>query len=82
MAAFISYVPEDEASPELKELYQRYRESWGGVDHVMRIHSHNPRSMETHFELYRHLMYGRSPLSRAQREMIAVTVSALNRCFY
>jgi uncharacterized peroxidase-related enzyme len=80
--AFISYVAEDQAGTELKELYQRYRSGWGGVDNILRIHSHSPRSMETHFELYRHLMAGPSPLSRAQREMIAVTVSSLNRCFY
>jgi len=27
-------------------------------------------------------MYGKSPLSRAQREMIAVVASAANRCAY
>ena len=80
--AFISYVPEHQATPDLAELYERYRAGWGGVDNILRIHSLNPRSMETHYDLYRHLMYGRSPLSRAQRETIAVVVSVLNKCFY
>jgi alkylhydroperoxidase family enzyme len=79
--AFISYVPEEEAPPELVELYRRYR-AGDGVDNIIRIHGHNPPSMEAHVDLYRCLMFGRSPLSRAQREMIAVTVSTLNRCFY
>ncbi len=80
--AFISYVPEDSASPELKKLYERYAGPGGAIDNILRIHSHNPKSMEAHYELYRTLMSGPSPLTRAQREMIAVTVSALNRCFY
>lgn len=80
--AYISYVPESQASPELKKLYERYRSGWGGVDHILKIHSHNPESMRGHHDFYRHLMHGPSPLSRAQREMIAVTVSRLNQCYY
>lgn len=80
--AYISYIPESRAAPELTELYSRYREAWGGVDNILRIHSHNPGSMRAHFDLYRQLMAGPSPLSRIQREMIAVVVSSLNDCFY
>jgi alkylhydroperoxidase family enzyme len=52
------------------------------MDNILRIHSLNPPSMAHHVQLYAHLMRGRSPLTRAQREMIAVTVSAENDCFY
>ena len=80
--AFIPYVPADEATGLLGELYARYADSEGGVDNILRIHSLNPRSMRDHVDLYSHLMRGRSPLSRIQREMLAVTVSAENDCFY
>ena len=80
--AFIRYVPEDDASPELKALYRRYRAPHGDVDHILKIHSLNPASMETHARFYKTLMFGRSELTRVQREMIAVVVSTLNRCFY
>ena len=50
--------------------------------HYNRIHPLNPRSMRDHVGLYLHLMRGRSPLTKTQREMVAVTVSALNDCFY
>jgi alkylhydroperoxidase family enzyme len=80
--AWIHVVPEDEATGRLKELYEKYREPWGGVDHIISIHSLNVRSMMTHYDLYAHLMRGRSDLSRAQREMIAVVASAANRCHY
>ncbi len=80
--AYIPYVAYEEASGLLKELYSVYGEEGGVVDNILRIHSLNPRSMRDHVHLYAHLMRGRSPLSRIQREMLAVTVSAQNDCFY
>ena len=80
--AWIEVIPEDEASGRLKELYDKYREPWGGVDHILSIHSLNVRSMQAHYDLYAYLMRGRSDLSRAQREMIAVVASAANHCRY
>jgi alkylhydroperoxidase family enzyme len=80
--AYIRYVPPEEGSKKLQDLYRRYQEPWGGVDNIIRIHSQNPRAMEAHYELYAHAMRGRSPLTRVQREMIAVVVSALNQCHY
>lgn len=80
--AWIEMIPEEEATGRLKELYDKYTEAWGGVDNIMKIHSLNVKSMQTHFDLYAHLMRGKSDLTRAQREMIAVVVSAVNRCHY
>ena len=80
--AHIGYVEESEASPELRELYDRHRDPAGHVDNILRIHGHNPPSLSAHYELYTTLMRGRSELSRAQREMIAVVVSAINDCRY
>lgn len=80
--AWIEMVPEEDATGRLKELYAKYTESWGGVDNIMKIHSLNARSMKTHFDFYSHLMRGRSALTRVQREMIAIVVSAINRCHY
>jgi len=80
--AFIPYVPSEQAEGLLAELYARYSDGDGAVDNILRIHSLNPRSLRDHVELYAHLMRGRSPLTRIQREMLAVTVSAENDCFY
>jgi alkylhydroperoxidase family enzyme len=38
--------------------------------------------MRAHLALYRELMFGRSELTRAEREMIAVAVSVVNHCHY
>lgn len=80
--AWIRMIDEGEAEGELAELYRRYRDPAGGVDNVLKIHSLSPASMKAHFELYRLLMRGPSDLSRTQREMIAVVVSAINQCHY
>ena len=54
----------------------------GDSDNILRIHGVSPAVMRGHFELYRSVMKGPGPLSRDQREMIGVVVSALNGCRY
>ncbi len=80
--AWIRIIHEGEADGELKQSYDGLIEPWGGVDNIMKIHSLNPPSLAAHFEMYKTLMRGRSALTRVQREMIAVVVSAINRCQY
>ena len=80
--AWIKMVPREEATGKLKELYDKLTNTHGIVDHILKIHSLNPPSLVGHYEFYKTLMRGRSGLSRAQREMIAVVVSAANRCHY
>jgi alkylhydroperoxidase family enzyme len=80
--AFIHYVPVGAAGAPLARQYRRYGDADGALDNILRIHSLNPPSLGHHAELYAHLMRGPSPLTRVQREMIAVTVSAVNGCFY
>lgn len=80
--AWIRTIDEEDASGELQELYQELAGGRRGVDHILKIHGLNPPSLRGHHRLYRSLMFGPSDLSRAQRESIAVVVSAANDCFY
>jgi len=81
--AWIDMIPEDEAIGELKRAYQRAGDAkTDNVDHIMKIHSLNPKSLVDHLHLYKTLMHGESPLTKVQREMIGVVVSAINRCEY
>lgn len=52
------------------------------LDHILASHSLNPDALRTHVELYRVVMFGKSGLSRAEREAVAVCVSAANDCHY
>ena len=51
-------------------------------DNIIRVHGIHSRVMRQHYDLYVELMRGPGPLSRTQREMIAVVVSAMNGCHY
>ena len=42
----------------------------------------SPAALKDSIRLYATLMFGESPLSRAQREMIAVVTSQANECHY
>src|SRR5918993_1596318 len=70
------------ATGELKALYDRIAGVRGGVAHIHQAQSLNPKVLATHFELYKAVMFQPSPLSRADREALAVTVSRANGCNY
>jgi uncharacterized peroxidase-related enzyme len=80
--AWIQVVPPSEATGDLAEQYAKIRDASGRVANILAVHSLNPAALRAHFALYRTLMFGRSELSRAQREMIAVVVSVTNGCHY
>ncbi len=80
--AWIKVIDEREAEGGLKESYEKYTASWGGVDNILKIHSLNPKTLDGHYEFYKAVMTGSRDLPKAKREMIAVTVSALNHCVY
>ncbi len=71
--AYIAYEAEDRL-PDADRVPDR--------DNILRIHGVHPRTMRHHYDLYVELMRGPGPLSRIQREMIAVAVSAANGCRY
>ena len=80
--AYIHTIHESDATGELAEWYRRAGNPDGTVDNVMKIHSLNPDTLRTHFEMYRAALHGPSPLSRIEREIVGVVVSRLNGCNY
>lgn len=75
----ISY---EQATGKLKDVYDDLIAKRGKLAEVHKIQSLHPDSIIAHMELYMTIMFGQSPLSRVQREMIAVVVSSSNRCIY
>ncbi len=79
---FISPVTRAEAEGELAELYEEIAGTGHEVAHIMSITGQNPRALAAHYQMYRATMFRPSPLSRTQRELIAVAVSRSNGCHY
>ena len=80
--AWIDTINERDANGSLKDQYAKLKDSRGSVDNILKIHSLNPESLDTHVRLYKTIMYGKSPIRRVNREMIAVLVSSINQCHY
>jgi len=71
-----------EAQGRLKEIYDELMEQRGKLAAVHTIQSLRPESIKQHMDLYMGIMFNRSELSRDEREMMALVVSAANGCLY
>lgn len=63
---------------ELEKAVKRAGRVWN----IVQIMSQNGRVMKASMEMYGATMFAESPLSRQQREMLAVVVSKINHCLY
>ncbi len=80
--SWIRVIEEVEADEALRRAYEEVGAARGEVANILKVHSLRPQVMMAHLALYRELMFGRSELTRAEREMIAVSVSVVNHCHY
>ncbi len=80
--AYIETIPPDAAEGALRAEYDKALSRAGRVWNILRIMSPNPGVLKASMALYMEAMHGPSPLSRAQREMLAVVVSKANHCHY
>lgn len=79
---YIQTIQPEKAEGELKEIYDGLISSRGKIAEVHKIQSLNPESITNHMDLYMTIMFGKSPLKRVHREMMAVIVSISNHCEY
>lgn len=76
-------VPEEADLPsDLRGLFAKARERLGFVPNVFRVYAFRPERLRAWFAHYRQLHQPSDGLSAADREMIAVVVSAANGCLY
>ena len=75
-------IPPEDAEGLLAEEYRAALRRAGRIWGIVAIQSHNPPALRDSIRLYQTLMFGESPLSRAQREAIAVVTSRANGCDY
>jgi alkylhydroperoxidase family enzyme len=80
--AWIPTIDEEHASGRLAEIYADIRKGFPVVPNVMKAFSQRPELLDHLRKVAMTATFGGSRLTRSQEEMIATTVSALNRCHY
>ena len=74
--------PVDPLPPATRAYFDKCVEKLGLVPNVLRAYAFDIAKLDAFAGMYNDLMLGESGLSKLEREMIAVAVSAENRCFY
>src|SRR6201987_1124173 len=72
----------EELTPEMAAYFAKCEEKLGFVPNVLKAYSFYMTKLAAFVAMYNALMLAPSGLSKLEREMIAVAVSAQNRCYY
>ncbi len=72
----------DPLPPETQKYFDICRDKLGMVPNVLQAYAFNIDKLNAFTAMYNDLMLGESRLSKLEREMIAVVVSSINKCFY
>lgn len=69
-------------SEDTQAYFAKCEEKLGMVPNVLRAYAFHEEKLRAFTEMYNDLMLADSGLTKLEREMIAVAVSSVNRCFY
>ena len=69
-------------TPDLQAYFDKCQEKLGFVPNVLRAYAFDAVKLEAFIDMVDDLMLADSGLSKLEREMIAVAVSAVNHCHY
>ncbi|SEG82530.1 uncharacterized peroxidase-related enzyme [Bosea lathyri] len=75
-------LPQAELSAENRAYFDKCLEKLGFVPNVLLSYAHDDAKLTAFGAFYNDLMLAPSGLSKLEREMIAVAVSSVNRCYY
>lgn len=71
-----------ELDPDIREAFAFVEKEHGLVPNVLKAYTFDQEKLRPFMQMYNNVMMAESPLSMLEREMIAVAVSSVNRCFY
>ena len=81
-AAMALDLPPGALSAENQAYFEKCLEKLGFVPNVLVAYAHDDAKLSAFAAFYNELMLAPSGLSKLEREMIAVAVSSVNRCYY
>jgi len=67
---------------DVRTAFETIEREHGLLPNVLKAYSFDQEKLRPFMQMYNNLMLAESPLTRLEREMIAVVVSSLNRCVY
>jgi alkylhydroperoxidase family enzyme len=79
---YIGQASDDDATGDARRELDAARRRAGRIWNIVRVMTPNPAVLRASMQLYLAVMHGPSPLSRRQRELLAVVVSKTNGCVY
>jgi uncharacterized peroxidase-related enzyme len=79
---YVHVTPYDEATGVTREEYDAAIGRAGRIWNIVSVQSRLPGVLRESMRLYREIMFGPSPLSRAQRELLAAVTSSANSTQY
>lgn len=79
---YIDKILPKDAEGLLDKIFQARTKSAGRLWEIVALQSLSPETLRESMRMYGQVMFGKSPLSRGQREMIAVVTSQANHCYY
>jgi uncharacterized peroxidase-related enzyme len=71
-----------ELTPDMAAYFAKCQEKLGFIPNVLKAYAFDMAKLSAFVAMYNDLMLAPSGLSKLEREMIAVAVSAHNRCYY
>jgi uncharacterized peroxidase-related enzyme len=75
-------LPPAPLSPAMDAYFRKCEEKLGFVPNVLTAYAFDMAKLEAFVAMYNDLMLAPSGLTKLEREMIAVAVSSVNRCYY
>lgn len=78
----LDLAPQAKLTPPLQAYFDKCQEKLGFVPNVLRAYAFDNAKLQAFIDMVDDLMLADSGLSKLEREMIAVAVSAINHCHY
>ncbi|WP_350335702.1 peroxidase-related enzyme [Coralliovum pocilloporae] len=81
-ATALKIAPSGPMSDETRGYFAKCEEKLGLIPNVLKAYAFDETKLRAFTDFYNDLMLGDSALSKLEREMIAVVVSSINKCYY
>src|SRR6266576_6616986 len=80
--SWIPAVSKDQASPEVKRIYDFLGENWGFVPNYFLALGRDPQLLQDQVNLFTHVMFEQRALPKQIKEQVALVVSGINLSNY